>query len=465
MSQTYLARRLAFPDFPSLTGNTFFKRAWAAQVQDIIVRDRVDTERRYAMEAELMKECEEDARRQKRKQQVCKEDARGQKRKQQEEQSSQESADVKVRVQVQAWGEEGGEVIEAYLLRPTSRFEWIVNDWCKLQSLSVDEVEWWYGSVRVQPQDTLLKLGWHTGVEPMTIQAYPPPEVVTPNQSKPKELQGQVLDILTASEQAGASTGAMLAGCRGSSPTASAVPTTTVCPVAPQPAKAKTKIGRPRKQKADDQESDEDQAKGAERSVAPDVFLELVHLVPKMRELQNRFSIMEAEDDCMGCAVVKNQIKAIKDHIASIRVCQCCYMEKPSDFARSAVGDQWKGPQQSICGLCFRDWSDQCTAATENSLRLRTVRDLMLASRQLQRGESDTQVYRDGKIKNLDKLARALMPKNLGKGHGIKVSDVEVAPAVVVGQLQRTKRRLTLEPDFRQLSSAVSQALLSLGAE
>ena len=465
MSQTCLARILAFPDFPSLTGNSFFKRAWAAQVQDIIVHDRIDTDPRYSMEAELMKECKQDARPQKQKQQACKEDARGQKRKQQEEQSLQEPEDVKVRVQVLAWDKEGREVISPYLLRPTSRFELIVIDWCKHQSLRVDEVEWWYGSVRVQPQDTLLKLGWHTGVEPMTIQAQPSPEVATPDQSGPKEVERQVVGILTTSEQAAPSTGAMLAHCRGSSPTASAVPATTVCPVAPQPAKAKTKIGRPRKQKADDQESDEGQAEQAERSVAQDVFLELVHLVPKMQELQHRFSIMEAADDCMGRAVVKNQMNAIKDRIATIRVCQCCYIEKPSDFARSAVGDLWKGPQQSICGICFRDWSNQRTAAMENSLRLRTVRDLMLASRQLQRGESDTQVYRDGKITKLDKLARALMPKNLGKGHGIKVSDVEVAPAVVVGQLQRTKRRLTLEPDSRQLSSAVSQALLFLGAE
>ena len=55
-----LSRYCAYPDFPSLRHNKYFRSCWEKQVAGVILEDRLDTPRRYSREASLQRAAMDD---------------------------------------------------------------------------------------------------------------------------------------------------------------------------------------------------------------------------------------------------------------------------------------------------------------------------------------------------------------------------------------------------------------------
>ena len=75
--------------------------------------------------------------------------------------------------------------------------------------------------------------------------------------------------------------------------------------------------------------------------------------VPKERELEEAIVALQIQDDQLGCKVVKVQLDAVRRVLASLSVCRCCFIEKPSYPAQVDARERWRGPGQNWCPGCW----------------------------------------------------------------------------------------------------------------
>ena len=232
-----------------------------------------------------------------------------------------------------------------------------------------------------------------------------------------------------------------------------------------------TIVGRPRKKPRIADDSDDEHG-------SVNDFPKLVLLLPRARELHVNLKKLVAKDDLLGCNFVKRQMDTLRCDLAKMdRLCQCCYIEKPSFSVQVATGDRWKG---IVCPKCFWGWEgreikfrEQMQVATV-SLQMRASQCMLIAKECLEyfkkvptigqgKAKELTPKQKKKSLRKLAKLKKKVWPSKMVAGQGIRAKE-GIPPMAAISYIERCMRRLSLEPDLQDCYNAVRTVLEILQA-
>ena len=202
-------------------------------------------------------------------------------------------------------------------------------------------------------------------------------------------------------------------------------------------------------------------------TITPDVTIELMERLPRIKELREELDSSVVTDDLVQADQKNQQIIQELHVFAQLPVCMSCLVAAPSTRARAHALENWKYRQHKlICMHCGSragpyDGSAVCFTQVHGSLRRRVRSELQMA----------ISFVRTSHPKAMEiKLSKALSDLDIkcGRGRGRRPSRVSHGPegkvvkngshndlCGLVLQIQRTLDRLLPEPNLRSERAAL----------
>ena len=209
-------------------------------------------------------------------------------------------------------------------------------------------------------------------------------------------------------------------------------------------------------------------------------------LAERMLTLEARMEQIKEEEDCDAGCTLKPEIDATQRAMLDCDCCACCQLDRPSWGALQLLRERWNG---KLCGFCKlergkqkrrelaeKKLGDQLLFPTPgDALERKTAREvgqkslILRACGHIERtiALAPNDITRD-ELKHLRGCLSSYKSKagpGQGRGHRPNREKSQKGQASLfaeVGQMVRTRQRLSVEPDFRDLYVSLGMCLVKL---
>ena len=188
---------------------------------------------------------------------------------------------------------------------------------------------------------------------------------------------------------------------------------------------------------------------------------EVASLLKGIWRIESQLKDAVQSDDLIRAIALKEEKESLRQKLRKCRCCMTCGVAKPNvDFSIPDLSEKW---YPSCCGFCGKQPSDDQTVAMR-SLDFRCHTELAFAEEHLILASRCRRSFHH--MKRIKRFVKESGDRNNSLGRKRKRARASYnisSQAVLIGQLVRTFRRISLEPGMEQAADAYQDMLTYAG--